>query len=408
MKLTETDKNRLNSLSNEVRHELVSHILPFWEGLKDSERGGFYGLLDFNLKLEKNAVKGCILNSRILWFFSSAYRLLGDEDIFPYARHAYKFLMEKCLDPDYGGLFWSVNADGTVYDSTKHTYNQAFAIYALSAYYEVSHEQAALETALKLFELIEKNCTDSTGYLESFTRDFKPESNEKLSENGVLAEKTMNTLLHVLEAYTSLFNVSRDGRVKERLCFILRQFAGKIWNPEKKRQEVFFDKNLNSLIDLHSYGHDIETSWLIDRATEVLGEDEYTRLISPISLEIAGQIYKKAYREHSLMTECENGIDDTKRVWWVQAESVVGFLNAFQKSGDQKFLDAAEDIWNYISEKIVDKRPGSEWFWYLDKNGIPDTRQPIVEPWKCPYHNGRMCFEVIERVAQFFMGENND
>ena len=368
--------------------------------MKDGESGGFYGLLDYDLNLDKNAVKGCILNSRILWFFSNAYKMLGEKELFSYARHAYTFLKEKCLDSKNGGLYWSVKADGSVADSTKHTYNQAFAIYALCSYFEVSHDRAALETAFDLFNTIEEKCTDEIGYLEAFTKDFKPESNEKLSENGVMAEKTMNTLLHVLEAYTDLYRVSRDKGVKESIHFILRQFAAKIWNPAKKRQEVFFDKNLNTLIDLYSYGHDIETSWLLDKCLSVLGEEEYTSLIAPITTTMAEQILSIAYKNHSLLNECEKGKDDSKRIWWVQAESVVGFLNAFQKSGRESYLTAATDIWNYIKTTIVDRRPGSEWFWCVDESGKPATRQPIVEPWKCPYHNGRMCFEVMERAGK--------
>lgn len=389
---------KLTELQKQVRTELTQHILPFWCGMIDRENGGFYGLLDFNLRLDKGAVKGCILNSRILWFFSNAYKVLGDETIIPYARHAYRFLMTHCLDSEHGGVFWSLNADGTVADSTKHTYNQAFAIYALCSYYEISHDRAALETAFALFDLIERKCTDSVGYLEAFTRDFKPASNEKLSENGVMAAKTMNTLLHVLEAYTDLYRVSKDGAVRERLQFILNQFATKIWNPALERQEVFFDENLRSLIDLYSYGHDIETSWLVDKALAVLEDSSLTERIAPITRRIAERIFDVAYKDHSVLNECERGTDNTTRVWWVQAESVVGFLNAFQKTGEERFLEAAADIWHFIQEKIIDPRPGSEWFWSVDKHGRPASRQPIVEPWKCPYHNGRMCFEVIERI----------
>ena len=199
---------------DEVRKELTEHIIPFWKGLRDEEYGGYYGYLSYELKLNKKAIKGCILNSRILWFFSNAYLLLGDESLLAEARHAYEFMTRFCLDREYGGIFWSLNYDGTVFDSTKHTYNQAFAIYALSSYYDASGDEEALKEAQALQKIIEEKCTDAIGYLEAFKADFSPESNEKLSENGVMAEKTMNTLLHVLEAYTELYRVSGDAFTK--------------------------------------------------------------------------------------------------------------------------------------------------------------------------------------------------
>ena len=296
-------------------------------------------------------------------------------------------------------MFWSVTYDGKPLDTTKHTYNQAFAIYALSTYFDATGDTEALELAKSLQQIIETHCTDEYGYLEAFTRDFKPESNEKLSVNGVMAEKTMNTLLHVFEAYTELYRVTKDPFTGDRLRFMMDLFADKVYNKEKGRQEVFFDRTWNTLIDLYSYGHDIETSWLIDRGTEVLGDPAYREKLLPITGEIAENIYNTAYKNHSLMNECERGVDDTTRVWWVQAEAVVGFLNAWQKKPEEtKYLDAAKDIWGYIKEYVIDKREGSEWFWCVNADGSP-IHEPIVEPWKCPYHNGRMCMEVIRRLS---------
>ncbi len=263
------------SIKEEIREHLVSTIIPFWKRLRDDECGGYYGYMDYDLKVDKKAEKGCILNSRILWFFSNAYTLLKDESLLAEADHGYEFLKEYCVDRENGGIYWSMNYDGTPKDTTKHTYNQAFSIYALSSYYEASGKREALTLAKELFHMIENRCMDEQGYLEAFTRDFKPESNEKLSENGVLAEKTMNTLLHVFEAYTELYRVAPDEEVKERLKWMMDVFAEKVFNPDRKRQEVFYDKDYNSIIDLHSYGHDIETAWLIDRGVDVLGDENY-------------------------------------------------------------------------------------------------------------------------------------
>ena len=386
---------------DEIRKELVNGIIPFWKNLRDDEYGGYYGLLDYDLNLDKKAEKGCILNSRITWFFANAYLLLKDESLLDEAKHGYEFLKNKCLDKEYGGIYWSLNYDGTPKDTTKHTYNQAFCIYALSTYYAAFKDAEALKIAMQLFEKIETTCMDEAGYLEAFTRDFKPESNEKLSENGVLADKTMNTLLHVFEAYTELYRVSKETKVKERLMWIMDVFADKVYNPKLHRQEVFFDKNYNSIIDLHSYGHDIETAWLMDRGTEVLGDETYTERMGAITRDLTSQIYKVAFDGHSLANECEKGVVNEHRVWWVQAEAIVGFLNGYEKDSQKKeYLEAAESIWEFIKEHVMDKREGSEWFWEVDKEGKPYEGRPIVEPWKCPYHNGRMCMEVIRRMSK--------
>ena len=387
------------NMKEEIKDQLVSSIIPFWKNLRDDEFGGYYGYMGYDLKLDKKAEKGCILNSRITWFFSNAYTLLKDESLLKEADHGYAFLKDHCIDKENGGIYWSMNYDGTPLDTTKHTYNQAFCIYALSSYYEASGKKEALDLAKQLFHMIEEKCTDDQGYLEAFTRDFQPESNEKLSENGVLAEKTMNTLLHVLEAYTELYRVSKDEQVKEKLKWIMDVFADKVYNPKLKRQEVFFDKNYNSIIDLHSYGHDIETAWLMDRSLEILDDDAYTNRLSPITKALTENIYKVAFDGHSLSNECDKGVVDTNRVWWVQAETVIGFLNGYEKDPSKtEYKEAAEATWQFIKDYVMDKRPGSEWFWLVRQDGTPVEGEPIVEPWKCPYHNGRMCMEVIRRL----------
>lgn len=327
--------------------------------------------------------------------------MLKDKSLLEEARHGFVFMKEYCMDRENGGVFWSVKYDGKAEDVTKHTYNQAFAIYALSSYYEASGDDEALTMAKELFHIIEERCTDKIGYQEAFDREFREIDNDKLSENGVIAQKTMNTLLHVFEAYTELYRVAGLSEVKERLMWILDTFADKVYNSELHRQEVFFDAEMNSIIDLHSYGHDIETAWLIDRGVEVLGEKKYEEKMTPITKELTSQIYQTAFDGSSLANECEKGVVDTTRIWWVQAEAVVGFLNGWQKDpGQGKYLEAAESEWEFIKQYVIDKRSGSEWFWAVAKDGTPCPGRPIVEPWKCPYHNGRMCFEVIKRCER--------
>lgn len=385
------------ALKEQARVMLEGRLIPFWSALLDEIYGGYYGYVDHDLHVDKQAEKGCILNSRILWFFSRCASQLGRADCLEQAKHAFRFLTDRCLDREKGGVYWSLRYDGAPLDYSKHTYAQAFAVYGLSAYYEASGDPAALETARGLFRLIEEKCRDEGGYLEAFDRDFRPASNEKLSENGVMAQRTMNTLLHVFEGCAGLYQASGDPDAGRAMREILGIYTEKIFDPLRCRQKVFFDMDYHSLIDLHSYGHDIESSWLMDWGTALLGDEALTRRVAQVDQALACTIYDRAYRDRSVLNECERGVDDTHRVWWVQAEAVLGFLNAWEKSGEDRFRDAALDVFRYIQDVLVDPRPGSEWFWRVDEKGVPDRSRPLVEPWKCPYHNGRMCLEIIRR-----------
>lgn len=394
----------MQRIARAAEEMLRDRLIPFWKALRDEKRGGYYGYMDFYHRLDKGAEKGCILNSRILWFFSEAAMVLKDDSLLPYARHAYDFLQEKCLDREYGGVYWSLTCDGKPLDGTKHTYNQAFAIYALSAYYRLTGDREALTLARELFGLIEERCTDEGGYLEAFTREFRPASNEKLSENGVLAERTMNTLLHVFEGYSGLYQAGRDPAVSAAMGRILDLYARRVYDPEKRRQTVFFDRDYHSLIDLTSYGHDIESSWLMDWGCGLLGDPALTERTAAINSQLADSVLKTAFDGRSLANECENGVTDGHRIWWVQAEALLGFVNEFAKHPERTDCrDAAAALWRFITERVEDHRPGGEWFWRLDETGEPDRGKPTVEPWKCPYHNGRMCMELMRRDPDVYV-----
>ena len=391
-------KSTRERIAKEAKAHLTSVIIPFWHQLSDEEHGGYYGYMDHELRIDKKAVKGCILNSRILWFFSNAYLLFQDEMLLEDAKHAFCFLKKAFWDADEGGVYWSVTYEGKPQEDMKHTYNQAFAIYALSSFYAASGEKEALTMALELFETVESKCTDAFGYREAFNRSFAETDNDKLSENGILAEKTMNTLLHIFEAYTELYRISGDARVKDRIQWIMDVFAGKVYNAQKHRQEVFFDREMNSLLDLHSLGHDIETAWLIDRGTEVLGEKEYVEKMSPITQDLTAEVYRHLNIEGALASETENDLPSAGYVWWVQAETVVGFLNGYEKNPvKEEYLETASNAWKFILDHIWDRRAGGEWHSEIDGE-YRSINKPEVDPWKCPYHNGRMCIEMINRA----------
>lgn len=387
----------------EIKNELTGHIIPFWNRLRDNENGGFKGYMDSDLNVDEKGEKGVILHSRILWFYSNAYMELKDAALLDNARHAYEFLTKYCVDKEYGGVYWSVNYDGSVKDDIKHTYCQAFFVYALASYYRASGDKEALKLAYEVFELIEEHSTDDVAYLEKLSRDWKTElANDELSENGLMADKTMNTVLHLMEAYTELYLADRGTRVLERLKFQLEVTYDKIFDKQGSKLLVFFDRKLDVIGNVHSYGHDIEATWLIDRACEVIGDAVLTEKFAAMNSAIVANIAKVAYDEPSgsLLNESDNGVVNTWRIWWVQAESVVGFLNAWQKGyGGEEYYKISENVWNYIRESIVDKRGGGEWFSQVDAEGNYAKFKPTVDPWKCPYHNGRMCLEVIRRLA---------
>ena len=382
-------------LYNEIKAHLEEKILPFWEALKDDEHGGFYGYMDESLKLNRQADKGCILNSRILWTFSTAARVLKRADLVPFADQAYAFL-NSFLDPENGGVYWSVTWDGKPADTTKHTYCQAFAVYGLAAYYRLTGKEEALGKAMDLFRVIERKCRDEKGYLEALKADFSPESNEKLSENGVMASRTMNTLLHVIEAYAELERACPDPAVREAGLRGLEQALTTVYNPTGRRMEVFFDADFRSLLDMQSYGHDIEGSWLLKDAAESLAGGAKAEKWQPMCLDLLESATERAFTDHGLHYEMVNGQLNTIRAWWPQAEAMLGFLFGWESTGDPVWLRRMRTQWDYVLRSVVDSREGGEWLNEIREDGS-SIGKPVVEEWKCPYHNGRMCLRLLER-----------
>ena len=407
------------AITPEIKTHLIHDLIPFWLDLADEENGGYYGYVASDGTVDKRADKGCILNSRILWVMSCCYKLCMDGalsevklqdagysslDILEAARHAYNWFRNHYFDQEFGGIYWSVTYDGKPSDTTKHAYNHAFAIYALAEFYEVSHDIEAFKLAYYLKNCIENMFTDEIGYLESFSRDFSLDDNPHLSENGVSAYRTMNTLLHIMEAYTELYRINKETNdlfMKRKIYNILEIFENRIYNPEKGRLEVFFNANYGSLIDLKSFGHDIEFSWLIDRTCDVLGDDELHERMAPISAKLADTVLEMGFDGHSMAYEIENGVTKQNRAWWIQAESVIGFVNAYMKTGDVKYKHAARETWKFIRDHIIVKTRPAEWYNEVSQDGVPDMSLPLVAEWKCPYHNIRMCMEILRRNERF-------
>jgi mannobiose 2-epimerase len=382
------------------------NILAFWMKMADEEYGGFYGEADFSGKINKTADKGGILNSRILWTFSAAYRLFKDDIYKTYAARAKEFLSKAFFDDKYGGLYWLADHTGKPLQTRKQFYNIAFGIYALSEHYLATEEQTSLDMAMALFEVLEKYGYDpeNGGYIEACVRDWQDIDDFRLSGKDLNSPKSMNTNLHVLEAYTTLAFASGDASVKKSLESLLRITMEKIVN-KNWHFELFFDMKWNSLSREVSWGHDIEGSWLMYEAALAVGNESLTTEVKYAAVAIADVIHAKAldYKNGSLdKGGLLSGLNEegqvlTKKEWWPQAEAVVGFYNAYQLSGDQKYLEAVNGIWGYIKNYYIDNENG-EWHNELDANNSPDKDMPKAGFWKCPYHNARSCFEIIKRM----------
>lgn len=387
----------MKTLRKEVKEELIGHILPFWSKLKDAENGGFFGEMNFDLTVDPKANKGGIHISRFLWSFSAAYNATGNPEYLELAKHAYAFLVNKVYDHESKGLYWMVDYKGEPKDTRKHVYVQSFGIYALSEFYRASKDEVVLDLAKEIFNKVEELAYQSNtkAYKEEFDRNWNEISNEMLSE-GMNAELTMNTHIHILEAYTNLYKVWPSSELRKSLETLLEVMYEKIYNKETKFLGVFFDNEWNSIVQMLSFGHDIEASWLIDETLKLLEieKPEYVQMVIDIAYNIKNYAMQS---DGSLINEEVNGEKDYTRIWWVQAEAMVGFLNAYERTKDSEFTNLVKGLWEYTKANIVDHRENGEWFWSREADGKP-TKRNIGDPWKTPYHNSRFCLEIMKRV----------
>ena len=393
---------------SEARVLLEANILSFWqERMVDYQQGGFYGRIDGYNVLHPDAEKGAVLNARILWTFSAAARVLNNTPYRILAARAYDYLMQQFMDREQGGVYWSLNADATPLDTKKQTYAIAFAIYGLAEYVRLTNNQEALNAAIRLFEDLEAHAYKfenekmnkcKNGYVEALTRDWQPIADMRLSEKDENGVFTMNTHLHVLEAYTNLYrvlkNVQRDDvqgtkeRITKQLRTLIDIFANRIFDPATGHLMLFFDEKWQPSNTHTSPGHDIEAAWLLHEALEVFGDEELLNQTLPVI--------------HSLAQAAEEDIMDEKE-WWCYAEAVVGYIDQWKLYQDEKpiesniNLELAETAFHYIQTHLMDSENG-EWFWAILPDGTPDRTHDKAGFWKCPYHNSRMCIEIIERL----------
>ena len=390
-------------LKREVTEELTGNILPFWrDKMTDNARGGFYGRMTGKGELVPDAEKGAVLNARILWTFSAAYRLLKKQEYLETATRAKRYLIDNFYDPEFGGVYWSLDCGGKPKDTKKQIYALGFAIYGLSEYHRATGDAEALDYAIRLFESIEQHSFDpeKNGYCEALTREWGDMADVRLSDKDENERKTMNTHLHILEPYTNLFRVWKDGRLEKQLRNLINLFTDKILNIRTGHLELFFDEDWVSKYHIVSYGHDIEASWLLHEAALTLGDAAILEVVEPLVEYIAAAAGEGLNPDGSMVYETflEQHHTDTDCHWWVQAENVVGHLNLYQYFDDEVALQKAFRCWEFIKRKLVERKQG-EWYWSVHADGSVNTVDDRAGFWKCPYHNGRMCMEVMERFA---------
>jgi cellobiose epimerase len=386
----------------QLTKELTGNILPFWMAHSiDKVNGGFYGALTNDLEIHNEVPRSAILGARILWTYATAYRKLGNAEYLEMACWAYDYLERVFLDPEYGGLYWSVDVTGKPVFDRKHHYAQAFAIYGLSEYYRAVREPQSLALAQTLFRLLEKHAYDPTfgGYSEGSSRKWEALADMRLSERDLNCRKSMNTMLHILEAYTNLLRVWEDDTLKRQHKALIETFQQHIVDHKTGHFKLFFDDQWNSLLDNVSFGHDIEGSWLLFEAAQVQADPALLDKVRESSIQIAAAVYKDGLEQDgSLPYEAGPlGMVDSDKTWWVQVEAMLGFYNAYQLSGQERFAQAAGRSWDYIQNKLVDRIHG-DWIKRLHRDGSPDHSNYKVGPWECPYHHSRACFEMIERL----------
>ena len=388
----------------------LNNILSYWSStVFDEANGRFYPKVDHNDTPDRSAVAGAVMYARILWAFSAGYRHTGTPRYLKRADVAFQYIQQHFMDAEYGGIYWSVHPDGHPADTRKQMYALAFAIYGLAEYYKTTNNQTALTLAKGLYQAIEQHSWDSRygGYVEALARDWSPTPHLSLSTKDDNEKKTLNTHLHILEAYTNLYGIWPNDTLKQRIATIITLFDKHFVNRHG-HLTLFFDEQWQARSSLRSFGHEIEASWLLCKAARAVHGGQLPDTVRTLSLRLADASAKWIDQSGALLYEFDaatNTLVDEKH-WWVQAEAVVGFYRAGLLSTYNDYLSTASRVWQYIKEHLIDHQHG-EWYWGRDAANQIMTHEDKAGFWKCPYHNSRCCLQLIQLLNPSSMKTEN-
>ncbi|MBB5396597.1 AGE family epimerase/isomerase [Mucilaginibacter sp. AK015] len=382
----------------------LANILNYWmANTVDEQYGGFYGRIDNDNNVIPASPKGAVLNARILWSFSAAYNLDPDKRYLAMANRAYQYIINHFIDAEFGGVYWSVDHLGNPLDTKKQVYASAFTIYALSEYFKATGAGEAKDYAVELYRvLVDKSYdTQRTGYLEAFTKEWQPIADLRLSAKDANEKKSMNTHLHVLEAYTTLYSIWPDGGLRIQIETLINNFLDHVIDSETNHLVLFFDEDWNKKGDTVSYGHDIEATWLLLEAAEAIEHHELTEKVKSVCIKVSDATKQGLDTDGGLWYEYEpaEGHLIKEKHWWVQAEAMVGFYNTWQISNNKEYLELSLRNWAFVKQHILDIQNG-EWFWGVYADGSVMHTEDKAGIWKCPYHNSRACIELIKRISR--------
>ncbi len=396
-------RKRLGQYKTELQNELFS-ILDYWQqNTIDKKSGGFYGRIDNSNKIYASAPKGSVLNSRILWTFSAAHNLTDKKDYLHTAERAFEYIVNNFFDKLHGGVYWSVDHNGNPSDTKKQIYALSFAVYGLAEFYKCNKNERAKELAIDLYNCIIEHSYDAIhgGYIEALSRDWKEINDLRLSNKDANEKKSMNTHLHVLEGFANLYTIWPNEMLKEKINELIYIFFKHIIDKKTNHLWLFFDEEWNVKSNIISYGHDIEAAWLIQECAEIIDDVNLMSKIEQKSLQLADAAAEGLDKDGGLWYEYDGDRNHfiKEKHSWPQAESMVGFFNAWQLTGDESYLEKSLNSWNFVKQYIRDTKNG-EWFWGVKEN-YEVMEEDKVGIWKCPYHNGRTCIELIRRINNY-------